>query len=113
MHGEGRGEVLDLMPAREAGGDEGGAGVGAYGGEEAAFADLAGDVVVVLTIAEGSGHAAAARFGVNNSSLRDAGEERFDGGKQSHRFLMAVAVEEDGGWGGGEREVGAAGFEFR
>lgn len=89
------GEVFDLLAAGDAcDGDDGVVGGGADAGEEAFFADLAGDVVVLTFVAEGSCHAAAARAGffcVEPGVLEHA--HGWDDTDQ--RFLVAVTVEED------------------
>ena len=66
------GAVVELVAAGEAGDGDAGIGGGADGGEELLLADGHGEVVVLLFVAEGAGHATAA--GVNLFDL-EAGHE--------------------------------------
>ena len=70
------GEVTQLEPAGEAGGDHDGLRVRCSDGrEEALLADEPGHLVVLDLVAERAGHAAAARVGVDDLGPRDASEE--------------------------------------
>ena len=50
---------------------------------------------MLARVAEGSSHAAAAGIKVDNGRAGDLREKSFRGIQQSHRFLMAVAVEQN------------------
>ena len=102
------------MAAGETGGDDRGAGRGAsHGREETPFANLAGDVVVVMAVPERTRHAATSGVRVNDGCLRNAAEQRLRSIEQSHGLLMAVAVKQDGGRGFGEVKLHSTGGEFR
>ena len=77
MDGGPPGEVADLHPAGEAGGDD---GVlrrqPSQGGKEALLADQAGNIVMLLLVAERAGHAAAAGVEVDGLRIRDSGQKR-------------------------------------
>ena len=99
------GEVVDLVTARRAGGDEDAFGSELAGGrQEAPFADLPGNVEMLARVAERARHAAAAGVEVGDPRPGDAVEERLRGRHQAEGLLVAVAVEEDLVGAGAERE---------
>src|SRR5687767_6423349 len=89
------GEVADLVAAREACRYNGRSRLRvADGRHEPALGDLLRYFEVV--VAERARHAAAACVGVDYRSSQ-AVEERFGNGTETHRFLVAVGVVQDGG----------------
>lgn len=92
--------VLQLFAAGEAADDDVGGGVFADGGEEALFADGAGDVVVGFFVAEGAGHAAAAGVEFARGAVGDQIQQCVGGAGADEGLLVAVAVEEDFAVGG-------------
>ncbi len=92
------GEIVNLVAAGSAGGDDnGGCAFGANLREEAAFANLARDIEVVFRVAEGARHTAAAGIEINDGGAGDLREKSFRGRQEAHRFLVAVAVKQDFG----------------
>ena len=71
------GEVLDLLAARSARRDQHGAGCHrARGRQQLALADLPRHLVVLLRVAERSGHPAAAGVEIDDRARRDARQQR-------------------------------------
>src|SRR5262245_27337378 len=102
------GEMLDLLPARDAGGHDLGLGVRRLdGGGQPSIPEGDRDVVVLCLEAERSGHAAAAR--VDLAHLEPGPLERGDRrARADHGLLMAVPVEQRSAHGPGavlERET--------
>src|ERR1019366_2320242 len=76
MHGGAAREVRDLQSAREPWSDDDGVGVRlTKRGEEPLFADHAGNLVVLLFVAERSRHAATARVEIDDLGAGDALEQ--------------------------------------
>src|SRR5882724_778785 len=94
MLGAATGQVLDLLPARDAGRDDlGFRGGGLHGGRQASIAERDRDVVVLALEAERAGHAAAA--GVDLLDLEARPAERRDRGRRAdERLLMTVPMEQ-------------------
>ena len=77
MNGRDAGEVLDLMPAREAGCCDRGSRLGASDcGEQTALANLPRYFEVLPAVTERARHAAAARIGIDDGRAGNAGEQR-------------------------------------
>src|SRR5688500_20407745 len=89
------GEVLDLLPAGDAGQADGrGRGRRRNRREEPFLADLARDVVMLGFIAEGASHPTAAGATLSGGATR-ACEHSHRGAYANERLLVAVAVEQD------------------
>jgi hypothetical protein len=89
------GSVLDLGPAGCAGGcDDGFRGGGTHDGKERQLADGHGDVVVL--VAEGAGHAAAAAVDGLDRGIGNKPQHRQYLVGRSQRLLVAVGVDFDG-----------------
>jgi hypothetical protein len=73
MHGRDSGEVADLMAAGEARRHNHALSF-PHGGKQAALTDLARHVEMLLVVPEGSGHAAAARVGIDDRGSGNAAE---------------------------------------
>src|SRR5215470_9270943 len=96
MHGSLAGEVVDLMAARRAGGDDDGVSLlASYRWKEFAFTDGTRHLVMVVCVSERSRHAAAAGVDVDDGDAGNARQHRFGGREESHRLLVAVAVEQN------------------
>ena len=90
------GAVSDLMAATESTSYNGCPLVAtADGWEQAIFADLYGQVIMLFLIAERAGHSAAAGIDLGYRNFRYAVEYLLHGGCAEKCFLMAVAVDED------------------
>src|SRR6267378_3976038 len=109
-------EMLDLLAARDAGGDDLGLrGSGLHGGRQPTVAERDRDVVVLALEAERAGHAAAARVDLLDLESRPA-ERRDRGCRADERLLMAVPVKQRlaalGGEGQGQPAAALANQEL-
>lgn len=97
MEGLAAGAIMDLMAAGGAGsGDKIIRGSRANGGKEDELADLHGDLIVLLFIAERSGHTAAAAGNHLNGIVPRKAEGAHGGFLTGESFLKTMTVEMDG-----------------
>ena len=90
------GELIDLLAATEAVGDDDGGGAGGLdGGKQAVVGDGPRDLEFVGFEAEGAGHAAAAGLDGLDRGAGLAEERDFAGRAAEDGFVMAVAVKEN------------------
>ena len=89
------GAVVNLMPARGAVGDDDGVvGRLAYGGQQRQLAHGARHLDRIGVVAEGAGHAAAARLDFLDLKAGNEFQRRLDRRHRIEGFLMAMAVQE-------------------
>ena len=75
--------------------------------QQLALADLPRHLVVLLRVAERSGHAAAAGVEIDDRARRDARQQRARRRQQAHRLLMTVTVQQHGRRPGSQRRARA------
>jgi len=107
------GAIPDLMSARGAIRNDQGRGIGAADlRQQRELGHLDRGLVGVGAIAEGAGHAAAARFDGFDGEIRNKAQNLFDRLERAKRFLMTVAVHNGLRRHRAERQAQAAGLRL-